>query len=67
MRIILNIEEGIDPREAIRCTESIIASGIISDNGKSLCSCIVFRNGTTVYTYQTRNGTDVFNLSKGEQ
>jgi len=63
-RIIVNIEDGVDHREALKHVDMVISDGRISDNGKCYCYCTVFKNGPEVYAGRTKSGTDVFRVCR---
>lgn len=63
-RIIVNIEDGVDAREALKHVDMVMSNGRISDHGKSYCYCTVFKNGPEVYADTTKGGTDVFRVCR---
>lgn len=63
-RIIVNIEDGVDPREALKHVDMVMSNGRISDHGKCYCYCTVFKNGPEVYATRTKAGADVFRVCR---
>ena len=63
-RIIINIDNGIDPECAARMVAAVIGQGRISKHGKQFCYVTTFHNECVVYAGKTRNGSDVFRVAK---
>lgn len=59
-RIIINVDEGIDPERAIGMVFQVMGMGRVSKNGKQYCYVSTFSGGHVVYSNVTKNGSDVF-------
>lgn len=57
-RLILNIEDGIDPDEACYKVAMVIQGGLVSETskGKQYCFATVFRDGICVTAFKTKTG-----------
>ena len=67
MKLLVKIEEGIDPTLALDSVKQVIAEGRISNNGKQYCYLTVFVSGIVVATDLSKSGTDIFNVCKETQ
>lgn len=66
-RLILNIEDGIDPAVALYYATKVAAQGRISKTaGKEhYCFMTVFKNGVRVMASITSKGTDTMRIYQG--
>ena len=61
MKVIINIEDGVDIRDAMQCVSLVIERGRVSGNGKRFCWATVFSDGLTVVT-NNRTKSDSFTV-----
>jgi hypothetical protein len=63
-RIIINIQEGIDPREAVSRVVSVMREGRVSGSGdrEQYCYVTTWKSGYIVYADLTRKGHDTFRV-----
>lgn len=62
MKLLVKIEEGIDPAIALDAVKRVIGEGRISNNGKQYCYLTVFVSGIVVATDLSKTGTDIFHV-----
>lgn len=64
-RIIINNEAGISDMEALWLVLSVVKGGRVSDDGRKYCLCSTWKNAAvTVFSDQTKSGTDTFTITK---
>lgn len=66
-RIIINYAKDVDVKDAMLTVYEVIKMGRISKDEKAYCLATSFKDGTVVVADLTKNGTDVFNVSKMEK
>lgn len=66
-RLILNIDDSIEPADALYYAQRVAAGGRVSKTaGKEHYACMsVFKNGVRVWASITRNGTDTMRVYRG--
>ena len=62
-KIIINIQDDLDPDDAVRRVANIISEGRISNNGNDYCYVTTWVNGTTV-TAKRNKKSDTFTVFK---
>lgn len=68
MKFIIEIQDGIDPQNALALCGAVIAQGTISKTslGPQFCFHTVFSSGVEISVTKRRSGTQRFGVRKGQ-